>query len=173
MFHIIKKYHDKFCTHSIIKVSQKNPTFPPSILGDTNTSTTHSHVTSSPKPVNATTPKPIQYKTICYAYVGCFDNYPPFDNAALDLPRSPDEIGTEFLLYTRRSWNTSQHLNYSSLASVTNSLYKPSLKTKIIIHGFTNSIKSTWLYEMKDAFLKKVGKKMQNSNLQFKYFRMN
>ncbi|XP_078317695.1 pancreatic lipase-related protein 2-like [Crassostrea virginica] len=125
------------------------------ICGDTNTSTTHSHVTSSPKPVNATTPKPIQYKTICYAYVGCFDNYPPFDNAALDLPRSPDEIGTEFLLYTRRSWNTSQHLNYSSLASVTNSLYKPSLKTKVIIHGFTNSIKSTWLYEMKDAFLKK------------------
>ena len=109
--------------------------------------------------MNATTPKPIQYNTICYAYVGCFDNYPPFDNADLDLPRSPEAIGTEFLLYTRRSWNTSQHLNYSSLVSITNSLYKPSLKTKVIIHGFTNSIKSTWLYEMKDAFLKKVGRK--------------
>ncbi|XP_052686465.1 pancreatic lipase-related protein 2-like [Crassostrea angulata] len=128
------------------------------ICGGTNYDTTHSHEsTSSPTAVNITTEKPNPYanKTICYAYVGCFDNFPPFDNANLDLPLSPEAIGTEFLLYTRRNWNNSQHLNYSSLTSITNSFYKSSLKTKIIIHGFTNSIKSTWLYGMKNALLTK------------------
>lgn len=112
-----------------------------------------------PTPGNTTTPKPNPYanKTICYAYVGCFDNFPPFDNANLDLPRSPEEIGTEFVLYTRRNWNSSHHLNYTSLTSIRNSFYKSTAKTKFIIHGFTNTIKSTWLHKMKDAFLKRVG----------------
>lgn len=140
------------------------------LIGGTNYDTTHSHESaSSPTAVNITTEKPNPYanKTICYAYVGCFDNFPPFDNANLDLPRSPEEIGTEFLLYTRRNWNNSQHLNYSSLTSITNSFYKSSLKTKIIIHGFTNSIKSTWLYAMKNALLTKV------SNISLKFLLSN
>ncbi|XP_062601983.1 uncharacterized protein LOC134263629 [Saccostrea cucullata] len=122
-----------------------------------NKSTTHGHVTTTPTSLNLTTHKPNPYanKTECFPYVGCFDNFPPFDNTDLDLPRSPQQIGTEFLLFTRRNWNTSQHLNYTSLSSVTNSFYKGILKTKIIIHGFTNSIKTKWLYDMKDALLKK------------------
>ncbi|XP_061175612.1 uncharacterized protein LOC133184539 [Saccostrea echinata] len=119
--------------------------------------TTHDLMTTTPTSLNSTTHRPNPYanKTRCFPYVGCFDNFPPFDNTDLDLPRSPEQIGTEFLLFTRRNWNNSQHLNYTSLSSVTNSFYKGILKTKIIIHGFTNSIKTKWLYVMKDALLKK------------------
>jgi hypothetical protein len=109
-------------------------------------------------PGNTTTPKPKPNanSTVCYKYVGCFDNFPPFDNAGLDLPQPPEEIGTEFVLYTRRNWNTSKHLNYTSLTSVRSSFYNSSAETKFIVHGFTSSIKTMWLHEMKNALLQKV-----------------
>jgi hypothetical protein len=143
--------------HTIKKINNQEFTF--SFIGEASPAASTSNVTTTATPGNTTTPRPNPYanKTVCYIYVGCFDNFPPFDNANLDLPRSPEEVGTAFLLYTRRNWNTSQHLNYTSLTSITNSFYKSTAKTKFIIHGFSNTIKSVWLYDMKNAFLKKVG----------------
>lgn len=107
----------------------------------------------------STTENPYENKTVCYKYVGCFNNLPPFDNAAYDLPRSPEEIGTEFLLFTQRNPSNPDRLDYVSQSSVVSSHFQSSIQTKIIIHGFANTVKTTWLYNMKDAFLTKVKKK--------------
>ncbi|XP_034312547.2 pancreatic lipase-related protein 2 [Magallana gigas] len=103
----------------------------------------------------STTENPYENKTVCYKYVGCFNNLPPFDNAAYDLPRSPEEIGTEFLLFTRRNPSNPDRLDYVSQSSVVSSHFKSSAQTKIIIHGFANTVKTTWLYKMKRALLTK------------------
>ncbi|XP_052686467.1 pancreatic lipase-related protein 2-like [Crassostrea angulata] len=103
----------------------------------------------------STTENPYENRTVCYKYVGCFNNLPPFDNAAYDLPRSPEEIGTEFLLFTRRNPSNPDRLDYVSQSSVLSSQFQSSVQTKIIIHGFANTVKTTWLYNMKDAFLTK------------------
>lgn len=104
---------------------------------------------------------------MCYKYVGCFNNLPPFDNAAYDLPRSPEEIGTEFLLFTQRNPSNPDRLDYVSQSSVVSSHFQSSIQTKIIIHGFANTVKTTWLYNMKDAFLTKVKKKVRSLPVSF------
>ncbi|XP_060081627.1 pancreatic lipase-related protein 2-like [Ylistrum balloti] len=106
----------------------------------TNAATTHA-------PSNAN-------KTVCYPFVGCFDNYAPFDNANLDLPRSPDAIGTVMLLFTPEGGSQPEVLDYTNVNTVLNSHYNHDRKTKFIIHGFTNNINTTWMYQMKDELLK-------------------
>ncbi|XP_069128274.1 pancreatic lipase-related protein 2-like [Argopecten irradians] len=122
----------------------------------------HIHGTATP---NSTTPGTVPNvttthapsnanKTVCYPFVGCFDNFAPFDNANLDLPRSPEAIGTVMLLFTPEGGSQPEILDYTNVNTVQNSLYKPTRKTKFVIHGFTNNINSTWMYEMKDELLK-------------------
>ncbi|KAK3612585.1 hypothetical protein CHS0354_042087 [Potamilus streckersoni] len=105
-----------------------------------------------------TTVNPMINKTVCYNIVGCFDNYPPFDNADYDLPMSPEEVGTQFLLFTRRNlaMNETQFISYTDISNITNSYFDATKKTKFIIHGFSNSITTEWIYEMKDELLKTV-----------------
>ncbi|XP_078319406.1 pancreatic lipase-related protein 2-like isoform X2 [Crassostrea virginica] len=104
---------------------------------------------------NTTTQNPYANKTVCYDHVGCFNNLPPFDNAAFDLPRSPEEVGTEFLLFTRGNPSSPDRLSYVSQTSISSSHYRGDIPTKIIIHGFANTVNTRWLYTMKDAFLAK------------------
>ncbi|XP_021343703.1 pancreatic lipase-related protein 2-like [Mizuhopecten yessoensis] len=93
-------------------------------------------------------------RTVCYPFVGCFDNFAPFDNANLDLPRSPEAIGTVMLLFTPEGGSRAEVLDYTNVNTVANSHYNQKRKTKFIIHGFTNTINTTWLYDMKDEFMK-------------------
>ncbi|KAJ8305887.1 hypothetical protein KUTeg_016432 [Tegillarca granosa] len=55
-----------------------------------------------------TTVNPKVNKTRCYPFVGCFGNAPPFTNSQLDLPGSPEQVGTQMFLYTRLNANRSQ-----------------------------------------------------------------
>lgn len=102
------------------------------------------------------TSNPRAYKAVCYDYVGCFNNLPPFDNAHLNLPQSPNQIDTQFLLFTRRNPHNPDYLNYIFPTSIIYSNYQKTSATKIIIHGFSNSMITPWIHAMKDAFLKKV-----------------
>ena len=77
----------------------------------------------------STTENPYENRTVCYKYVGCFNNLPPFDNAAYDLPRSPEEIGTEFLLFTRRNPSNPDRLDYVSQSSVVSSHFQNNVQT--------------------------------------------
>ncbi|XP_041358259.1 pancreatic lipase-related protein 2-like [Gigantopelta aegis] len=102
------------------------------------------------------TPNPRVNKTVCYDYIGCFDNFPPFDNANLDLPKSPEYIGTRFLLFTRLNRNNSdfQLLNYTIEDSVSSSHFNPKVPTKFILHGFSQNGTTSWVLGIKDEFLK-------------------
>ena len=44
--------------------------------------------------------KPLRIIGLFRRYVGCFDNYPPFDNTGGVLPNPPEKVGTVLLLYT-------------------------------------------------------------------------
>jgi hypothetical protein len=117
--------------------------------------TTHVTVTRTN---GTTTPAPNVYqnKTKCYPFVGCFDNFAPFDNAALDLPQSPEQVGTKMQLFTRINRQQGQFVNFTDMSTITRSHFSSVRKTKFIIHGFSNHIKTPWLYEMKDELLKLV-----------------
>ncbi|VDI01779.1 pancreatic lipase-related protein 2 [Mytilus galloprovincialis] len=107
-----------------------------------------------------TTPRINENKTKCYPFVGCFDNFPPFDNAQLDLPKSPQEVGTQMQIFTNSNPNHGYFLNFTDLGTITKSPFKAGLKIKFIIHGFSNTIKTPWIYEMKDELLK-----LENMNI--------
>ena len=121
----------------------------PSSVANKGNATTSTVATTT----KATTPNPNINKTICYRYVGCFDNFPPFDNANLFLPQSPETCGTQFFLFTRQNPNTSVALDYKDPTPLQRSQFDPKKPTKFIIHGFNNNNKTKWLYELKDDFL--------------------
>lgn len=91
--------------------------------------------------------------TVCYDVVGCFSNLPPYNNAGLFLPVSPDVIQTAFLLYTPANLNTADEITYNDQASIRQSHFDKNLRIIILIHGFTNDRTSPWLYDYKDAFM--------------------
>lgn len=122
-------------------------------------SVSHSAIQSTTDTTNAssvTTHTTNASKTKCYPFVGCFDNRPPFDNAGLDLPNSPARVGTVMLLFTPEGGSKPEVLDYTNVNTVLHSHYDPARTTKFIIHGFTNTINTTWIYEMKDELLKNV-----------------
>ena len=89
-------------------------------------------------------PSPIG--TVCYDIVGCFNNNPPFNNAAFYLPISPDKLKTNFQLYT--SAIGPDRLNYADENSIRNSKYSKDYPLKIVIHGFQNTGQTPWVIRM-------------------------
>ena len=110
---------------------------------------------------------------MCYgAELGCFRDEGPFNYLDM-LPSPPDEIGTEFFLFTRyiistpqtiqyskcccqvqnfdyrRNDETPQMLEYLNATSISASNFNVSLPTKIIIHGFGSSCHKIWPREMR------------------------
>ena len=77
--------------------------------------------------------------SVCYDDVGCFDNFPPFSNAGNYLPVAPEDINTEFLLFTRKNLENEDTLNYKDESSILNSKFDRNLPLKLIIHGFGNN----------------------------------
>lgn len=95
---------------------------------------------------------------MCYDELGCFkDGYPFRDvqRPVNPLPKSREEVGTEFLLNT--PWNNFDfecdiisNLQNWTLAS---SNFDPFLETKILAHGYGESGYSDWMEKMGRAFL--------------------
>lgn len=90
-------------------------------------------------------------KEICYGDLGCFRDTYPFSGSVQRpialLPESPTRIDTKFYLYSRHI-NGSERISADFLGS-----YSPSLKTKLIVHGFLHFGSARWVTEMKDALL--------------------
>lgn len=92
--------------------------------------------------------------TVCYPLVGCFDNNEPFNNAALEVPQSPEFINTAFLFYSQESPTNPEFLAYDDDDSIQKVPVNPSRWLRIIVHGFTNNRESVWMKKMKDELLK-------------------
>lgn len=96
-------------------------------------------------------------RKVCYPHIGCFSSKYPFINAKGILPSSPDAIGITFMHYTRKNPNQEQILKPYQSQTITSSNFVGSRRTIFITHGFTDTVKSGWALQMKDALLKKVG----------------
>lgn len=90
--------------------------------------------------------------TQCYGDLQCFSDDAPFSNSHGVLPAGPSEIGTRFFLYTSGN-NYPYQLYHNFPAGVNSSSFDSSYQTKVIIHGFDNSLQSAWVHDMKEAFL--------------------
>lgn len=94
-------------------------------------------------------------KQVCYGKLGCFQTGYPFTNSKGMFPRSPDVIGTKFLLFTRSSAPkyeelilTDQHKKCSWES------FCRRKQTKLIIHGYMDSVEKQWVKDMVAALLK-------------------
>lgn len=88
-----------------------------------------------------------------FKFKGCFDNNYPFNNTGYFLPNSPENIGTEFLLYTRNNLDKEEIISYRDPAGIRRSSFNRNLPLKVICHGFGNTKWKPWIHEMKDALL--------------------
>lgn len=90
-------------------------------------------------------------KETCFDNFGCFkEEFSLNDvlkNSIALLPESPTIINVKFYLYNR---NTSKETLSPTNISLN---FNPTLKTKVIIHGFLHSPKKKWIVKMKDALL--------------------
>jgi len=92
----------------------------------------------------------------CYGDLGCFAIDGDFVKRPVQLlPSSPEKLRTRFLLNTRENSAPSMEdpLKYTEEFSVKRSHFKPSRKTKIIVHGFTDNGGDDWLVKMMKEFL--------------------
>jgi len=80
-----------------------------------------------------------------------------FTNAASikDDTISTDETKTKFLLWTRQNPTGTQELLFEDLSSVVNSNFNSTLKTKVLVHGYSGSGTQSWVTNMRDSFLLK------------------
>ena len=73
-----------------------------------------------------------------------------------DIPDiSTDETLTRWYLWTRQNPNSNQELFYDNLTSIQQSNFDASKKTKILVHGYSDSGKTGWVIRMKNKFLEK------------------
>lgn len=92
----------------------------------------------------------------CFGDLGCFAIDGDFVKRPVQLlPISPERLRTQFLLNTRENSAPSMEdsLKYTEEFSVRRSHFKPTRKTKIIVHGFTDNGGDGWLVKMMKAFL--------------------
>ena len=94
--------------------------------------------------------------TVCYPIVGCFDNNEPFNNAAFEVPQSPDYVNTAFLLFTQEAPTNPEFLSYDDDddESIRKANINPSRWLRLIIHGFQNNRDSEWILPLRSALLK-------------------
>lgn len=94
---------------------------------------------------------------VCYDEIGCFSNESPFYDPPLRpvswLPESREEVGTQFLLNTRRNPSVPDVLSTSDITTVTGSNFHPSRKTIFVCHGYTESGDVGWMQDMVTALL--------------------
>ena len=73
----------------------------------------------------------------------------------IDDTISTDETRTRFLLWTRQNPSSFQEIMFEDLQSVVDSNFNASLKTKVLVHGYTGDGDQSWVIRMKAGFLEK------------------
>ncbi|KAK7090921.1 pancreatic lipase-related protein 2-like [Littorina saxatilis] len=92
----------------------------------------------------------------CIASLGCFHTSPQVK----ELPLDPEQIGTQFLLFSRAGRQTPVVFNATTAdsvwkAKVHEAHFDGHKDTKFITHGYMDSGHTDWIVKMKDEFLKK------------------
>ncbi|XP_069835802.1 pancreatic triacylglycerol lipase-like [Dendropsophus ebraccatus] len=93
----------------------------------------------------------VQGETRCYDDIGCVSNDPPYWSLTRSVsifPQSPEEINTQFFLFTRNNIDQYQVVSARDLSTIQNSSLDCSRKSVFIIHGFTDRGDSPWMVDM-------------------------
>ena len=81
---------------------------------------------------------------------------------------STDETLTQYYLWSKANPNQEQELLFGNTESVLASNFNANLPTKVLVHGFTDSGKTSWVIRVKNEFLQKGTKKRtQFENTEF------
>lgn len=95
---------------------------------------------------------------VCYDELGCFSDDWPFTSVRRPVPHlpwAPEEIGTQFWLYTKFNQIQFQPITYADEQTILDSHFSPLRTTKIIVHGFISGGDSGWVMDLKNAILSK------------------
>ncbi|XP_071487026.1 pancreatic triacylglycerol lipase-like [Diadema antillarum] len=93
--------------------------------------------------------------SVTYGDLGTFTYGSGTSNCHHDKPESPSAIVIRYYLYTTSNWNNKQTLSRTSSSSISGSNFNANRDTKFIIHGWTDVYTSSWVMNMKNAFLGK------------------
>ena len=74
---------------------------------------------------------------VCYDKYGCFDLHP---NLLVQFPEEPSELGTSFLLFTRKNSQTAKIIDDSDVNKLRDSFFEISRRTIFLIHGYLGKI---------------------------------
>ncbi|KAK9878125.1 hypothetical protein WA026_021142 [Henosepilachna vigintioctopunctata] len=100
---------------------------------------------------------PFENETRCYDELGCLNitrSWFHLINRPLNIfPLPRFVINTRFILYTRANPNEGAAIRPNS-ESLTDTIFQSEKKTKVIIHGFIDTILANWVKDMKDELLK-------------------
>ncbi|CAG4937089.1 unnamed protein product [Colias eurytheme] len=95
--------------------------------------------------------------SVCYGEFGCFEDAGPF--AYLEtLPSPPQEVGTQFLLYSTLNRGDQPLLavsasNMSAAWGWATRAFDAARPTRVIVHGFGSNCDNVWVYEMRSALM--------------------
>ncbi|CAH3035435.1 unnamed protein product, partial [Porites evermanni] len=86
---------------------------------------------------------------VCYDKYGCFDLHPIL---LVQFPEEPSELGTSFLLFTRKNSQTARIIDDSDVNKLRDSFFEISRRTIFLIHGYLGNLDGIY-YEIKGALL--------------------
>lgn len=89
---------------------------------------------------------------ICYGPLGCFSDEKPWGGTLQRplkmFPWAPQDIDTQFLLFTNENPNNYQRISPTDLSTIEASNFQLGRKTRFIIHGFIDKGEESWLIDM-------------------------
>lgn len=102
---------------------------------------------------------PFENETRCYDELGCLNitrSWFHLINRPLNVfPLPRYVINTRFILYTRANPREGAIIRANEDNDVLSKAFDPQRKTKVIIHGFIDTILASWVRDMKDELLKR------------------
>ena len=81
-------------------------------------------------------PASISGDEVCYVPYGCFNSDPPFQRSFVKLPKSPQVVGTKFMLYTQAQSANPDIITDGDPASVRTSTFDGKKSTFFVVHGY-------------------------------------
>ncbi|KAG8435840.1 hypothetical protein GDO86_013694, partial [Hymenochirus boettgeri] len=92
---------------------------------------------------------------VCYSRIGCFKDDAPWGGTLQrpikQLPLSPEEVNTRFLLFTRENPTDFQEVSAINTSTISSSSFRTHRKTRFIIHGFFGE--QGWIIKMCQTML--------------------
>ena len=83
-----------------------------------------------------------------------FFTFVSFTKSQEDSGISTDETLTKYYLWSNANQNQGEELIFDSVESILASNFNANLPTKVLVHGYTDNGKSSWVIRVKNEFLK-------------------